>query len=63
MEHNSRKLIQMLKQDGWELVRVKGDHHTFKHPKLPKVISLMHPQRDLSIGVVRSIYKIAGWKP
>ncbi len=45
------------------LERVKGDHHTFKHPRVPKVISLMHPRKDLSIGVVRSIYRIAGWKP
>ncbi len=63
MERNSRKLMQMLQADGWKLDRVKGDHHTFKHPELPKVISLMHPRKDLSMGVVRSIYRIAGWKP
>jgi predicted RNA binding protein YcfA (HicA-like mRNA interferase family) len=62
MERNSRKLMRMLEKDGWALDRVKGDHHIFKHPKAPKVIALMHPRKDLSIGVVRSIYKIAGWK-
>jgi len=62
MERSSRKLIQMLKKDGWELDRVKGDHHIFKHPRMPKVISLTHPRKDLSIGAVRSIYRIAGWK-
>ena len=63
METNSRKLMRMLEKDGWMLDRVKGDHHIFNHPKLPKVISLMHPRKDLSIGLVRSIYRIAGWKP
>jgi len=63
MERNSRKLMQMLKRDGWMLDRVRGDHHIFKHPKMPKVITLMHPRKDLSIGAVRSIYKTAGWKP
>jgi predicted RNA binding protein YcfA (HicA-like mRNA interferase family) len=62
MERNSRTLMRMLKRDGWELDRVKGDHHTFKHPAKPKVITLMHPRKDLPIGVVRSIYRIAGWK-
>ena len=62
METNSRKLIQMLKRDGWVLVRVKGDHHVFKHPAKPKVISAMHPRKDLSLGVVKSVYQIAGWK-
>jgi predicted RNA binding protein YcfA (HicA-like mRNA interferase family) len=62
METNSRKLIQMLRRDGWVLERVKGDHHTFKHSNTPKVITLMHPRKDLSVGTVRSIYRIAGWK-
>jgi len=63
MEHNSRKLPQMLKQDGWKLDRVKGDHHTFKHPDKAELITLTHPRKDLPTGQVRSIYRIAGWKP
>ena len=26
------ELIKSLKKNGWELVRVTGSHHTFKHP-------------------------------
>ncbi len=63
MERNSRKLIRMLEKDGWVLDRVNGDHHVFKHAKLAKVISLTHPRREVTIGLVRSIYRIAGWKP
>jgi predicted RNA binding protein YcfA (HicA-like mRNA interferase family) len=53
----------MLEKDGWVLDRVNGDHHVFKHAKLAKVISLTHPRREVTIGLVRSIYRIAGWKP
>ena len=62
MEKNSRKLMQMLKKDGWELDRVKGDHHTFKRAGKVELISLPHPKKDLPVGLVRSIYRIAGWK-
>ncbi len=63
VEKNSRKLMQMLKKDGWQLDRVKGDHHTFKRDDKAELISLPHPKRDLPVGLVRSIYRIAGWKP
>ena len=62
MERNSRKLMRMLQRDGWILDRVKGDHHTFKHPDKEELISLPHPKKDLATGIVRSIYRIAGWK-
>ena len=63
VETNSRKLMRMLVRDGWVLERVRGDHHTFKHPKRAELISLTHPRKDLPVGQVRSIYRIAGWKP
>jgi predicted RNA binding protein YcfA (HicA-like mRNA interferase family) len=63
MERNSRKLIRMLEQDGWELDRVSGDHHTFKHRKRDELITVTHPRRDLPTGLVRRIYKLARWRP
>ncbi|WP_221896011.1 type II toxin-antitoxin system HicA family toxin [Bathymodiolus japonicus methanotrophic gill symbiont] len=30
---NSREIIKKLKNDGWVLYHVKGDHHQFKHPE------------------------------
>jgi predicted RNA binding protein YcfA (HicA-like mRNA interferase family) len=62
-ERNSRKLIRMLVQDGWVLDRVSGDHHTFKHPEKDTIITVPHPKRDLPTGLVRRIYKLAGWRP
>jgi predicted RNA binding protein YcfA (HicA-like mRNA interferase family) len=62
MERNSRKLLRMLEQHGWILDRVRGDHYTFKHPVKLELITLTHPKKDLPAGLVRSIYRIAGWK-
>ena len=62
MERNSRKLMQMLRRDGWMLDRVRGDHHTFKHPDKAELISITHPRKDIPVGLVRSIYRIASWK-
>ncbi|MGZ8388755.1 MAG: type II toxin-antitoxin system HicA family toxin [Rhodoplanes sp.] len=62
MEKNSRKLIRMQEKDGWVLERVTGDNHTFKHPQRPTLITVTHPRRDLPIGLVRRIYKLAGWR-
>lgn len=28
----SKKLIKQLEADGWELVRIKGSHHHYRHP-------------------------------
>lgn len=60
--YSSRELFKMLKEDGWELTRVKGDHHQFKHPSKKGVVTLQHPVKDLSGFVVNSIFKQAGWK-
>jgi len=62
MESNSRKLIKKLKDDGWELVRIEGSHHIFQHPEKPGTISLTHPRKDVSPGLVRAIYRAAGWR-
>lgn len=52
---NSSALIRMLEQDGWELVRTKGSHHHFKHPRKQGLVTVPHPKKDLPLGTVRSI--------
>ncbi|WP_184256810.1 type II toxin-antitoxin system HicA family toxin [Rhodopseudomonas rhenobacensis] len=60
---NSREIIRRLGQEGWMLVRVTGSHHVFKHPKSKDIVTVPHPKKDLGKGLVRAIYKGAGWKP
>ncbi|WP_226341441.1 MULTISPECIES: type II toxin-antitoxin system HicA family toxin [unclassified Halomonas] len=59
-EVESRALIKELKKDGWELVRVNGSHHHFRHPTKPGTVTVPHPKKDLKTGLVRGIRKSAG---
>lgn len=55
-------MIRQLQAAGWSLVRVKGDHHHFKHEHNPVIVTVPHPKRDLSLGVLKSIERITGIK-
>jgi predicted RNA binding protein YcfA (HicA-like mRNA interferase family) len=57
---NSSKLIRMLEVDGWQLVRITGSHHHFKHPKKQGLVTVPHPKKDLPLGTTKSILKTAG---
>jgi predicted RNA binding protein YcfA (HicA-like mRNA interferase family) len=52
-----------LEQDGWTLERVRGSHHVFLHPRTSAIVVLPHPKKDLGLGLVRAIYRQAGWSP
>jgi len=57
---NSSDLIRELHKLGWQLVRVKGSHHIFKHPCKLETVVIPHPKKDLKIGLVKSTKKKAG---
>ena len=59
----SGDIIRRLERDGWTIVRITGSHHVFKHQAFSKVVTIPHPKKDLGKGLVRAIYKGAGWKP
>lgn len=57
---SSREIIKLLKKDGWYLVRIKGDHHHFKHPYKKGLVTVPHPRKDLKTGTLANILKQAG---
>ncbi|MDO5027740.1 MAG: type II toxin-antitoxin system HicA family toxin [Bacillota bacterium] len=59
--NNSREIIKRLKAEGWELVKVQGSHHHFKHPNKGGKVTVPHPRKDLKTKTLKSIYKQAGW--
>jgi predicted RNA binding protein YcfA (HicA-like mRNA interferase family) len=61
MLKNSRDIKRRLEHEGWLLERVKGSHHVFRNPASGEIIVLPHPKKDLGTGLVRAIYKAAGW--
>ena len=42
--------------------RCGSDHHTMRKSGVKHPVVLVHPKKDLPIGLVRKIYKDAGWK-
>jgi predicted RNA binding protein YcfA (HicA-like mRNA interferase family) len=55
-----RKAIRALERCGWELDRVKGSHHVFRHPDHPhRVVVPMHA-RDLAKGTLNQIVDTSG---
>lgn len=56
----SKDLIKQVEADGWELVRVTGSHHHFKHPVKRGLVTIPHPKKDLPKGTVKSVLRQAG---
>ncbi|MBF0154835.1 MAG: type II toxin-antitoxin system HicA family toxin [Magnetococcales bacterium] len=59
---NTTDLIKTLQKDGWQLVRVAGSHHPFKHPIKAGLVTVAHPKGHIKIGTLNSILKQAGLK-
>lgn len=59
LETNTRKILRRLLKERW-ITKGVGDHDVFKHPDKQGRIQVPR-HREVSIGVARSIAKIAGW--
>lgn len=59
---SSREVIKALKEAGWVLDSIKGDHHHFKHPEFGSKVTVPHPSKDLPLPTVKSIEKQANQK-
>ncbi|OVZ87171.1 type II toxin-antitoxin system HicA family toxin [Yersinia bercovieri] len=58
----SSELIKLLEENGWEMVRIKGSHHTFKHPDSANLVTVPHPTKEIKPGTLRQILRKAGIK-
>ncbi len=56
----SADLIRELSLAGWQLDRVRGSHHVFKHAKMIGIVVVPHPRKDLGTGLVKAIRRQAG---
>lgn len=59
---NSESVRCQLLAAGWELKRTRGSHNHFKHPDFKYLITLPHPKKNLSIGVIKDIERKSGLK-
>jgi predicted RNA binding protein YcfA (HicA-like mRNA interferase family) len=56
----SRDVIARLVADGWRQVAQKGSHVQFKHPTKPGRVTVVHPDREIPKGTLRSIERQSG---
>lgn len=57
---SSRKLIKVLKKDGFVQDHIQGSHYIFYHPKKNITVSVpVHKGRDLGRGITQAILKDA----
>lgn len=58
-----REIIQVLEEDGWYQVRVRGSHRQFHHANKPGTVTVAGKLSvDIPPGTLNSIYKQAGLK-
>jgi predicted RNA binding protein YcfA (HicA-like mRNA interferase family) len=59
---NGRQIVRALQGGGFEIVRVRGSHHTLRRPGVAasKVIVPVHGAHDLPPGTVASIIEQSG---
>ncbi|MHB1224706.1 MAG: type II toxin-antitoxin system HicA family toxin [Gemmatimonadaceae bacterium] len=57
---HSREIIAALQDDGWQLDRVQGSHHQFRHPTKRGTVTDKHPARHTPSGTLRSIERQSG---
>ena len=59
-----KRVLELLKRDGWEIVRVRGDHRQLKNSRgRPGTVTISGKDSDtLSQEILNSIWKQAGWK-
>lgn len=58
--YSSKKVIRLLKEDGWYEVACDGDHHQFQHPVKKGRVTVTYPKKDIPIGTLKSISKQSG---
>jgi len=60
---NVSELIRLLEDDGWRLVRTRGSHRQYKHPKKPGTVTVAgRPHLDVPPGTLNAMLKQANLK-
>lgn len=61
MTKKVREVADLLEQNGWDLVRIKGDHRIYyKNGAKRPIVVPGNMNDDLAIGTLKSIIKEAG---
>jgi len=55
-----REAVRALERCGWQLDRVKGSHHVFRHPDHQHRVVVPVHARDLARGTLNAIIEASG---
>ena len=57
---SGKKLCKIVEKKGWMLRKVTGSHHIYVKTGNDKILSIpVHKNRDLKIGTLKALIKIA----
>jgi predicted RNA binding protein YcfA (HicA-like mRNA interferase family) len=56
----STAFIREMQRAEWQLDRVNGSHHIYKHPSRPGTVVVPRLKNDLELGLVKAIRRQAG---
>lgn len=55
-----RDIVKRVEEDGWYLVRIRGDHRHYKHPVKQGIVTISgHPGKDMPVGTWLNVLKQA----
>jgi predicted RNA binding protein YcfA (HicA-like mRNA interferase family) len=58
-----RKVIKIIEDDGWYLIRTRGNHRQYKHNTKTGLVTISgHLNHDIKKGTLNSVLKQAGLK-
>ena len=57
---SGKALCKIVERQGWQLKRITGSHHIYAKVGIDVILSIpIHSNRDLPIGILKSIIKDA----
>lgn len=57
---SGKNLCKILEKKGWHLKTIRGSHHVYMKPGRKERVSVpVHGNKDLKIGLLKAIMKIA----
>ena len=55
---SSRKIIEILKSNGFHFVSQRGSHRKYRNQK--RTVIVPHPKKEIPVGTLRSIVRQSG---
>lgn len=62
MPMTPKQMIKLLKENGFECIRIRGSHHFFKNEETGKTTTVPYHAKELKPGIEKAILKQAGLK-